>query len=131
MDRLHKIVLIAIAVVWMVVIIGVARAQELDPLVDYRYAGVVVRDANGNTARSTKVINAFKKQWACPSTGKHTGPCPGWAINHTIPLACGGRDIVSNMDWMPDEAKSCADDWCRDRYERRIYGGHGLSKGCP
>lgn len=131
MDRLTKAVLIAALFVWCMVLWGTARAMPLDPLVDYRYAGAVVRDANGNTARSTKVLNAFKKQWACPSTGKHSGPCPGWAINHTIPLACGGRDIVSNLDWMPDEAKSCASDWCRDRYERRIYGGNGMSKGCP
>jgi len=131
MDRLTRAVLVATLVVWCLVIWSTARAQALDPLVDHRYAGVVVRDANGDIKRSTKVLNAFKKIWACPSTGLHSGPCPGWAINHTIPLSCGGLDVVWNLDWMPDEAKSCAADYCRDRYERRIYGGNGMSKGCP
>ena len=108
-----------------------ADAQVLDPIVDYRYAGEVIRDADGKTSRSTKVINAFKKQWACPSTGLHKGPCPGWAIDHVIPLACGGRDAVYNMAWMPDEGKSCAADYCKDRYERKVYGGNDMGPGCP
>lgn len=106
------------------------QAQELDPMVDYRYAGVVVRDAEGNTLRSSKVIAAFRKQWACPETKKFTGACPGWAIDHVIPLACGGRDAVWNMQWLPTQAKSAQGAFSKDHFERRIYGGNGLSKGC-
>ena len=125
--------------VWAILIVGLlltafvkcAGAQTLDPIVDYRYAGEVIRDADGKTQRSDKVIRAFKRMWACPSTGKHSGPCPGWAIDHTIPLACGGRDAVFNMAWIPDAGKSCAQDYCKDRYERKVYGGNELSEGCP
>jgi len=86
-ERVTKAVLIATASVWLWVFwANSARAQALDPIVDYRYAGEVVRDADGSIHRSTKVINAFKKIWACPSTGLHKGPCPGWAIDHVISL---------------------------------------------
>lgn len=131
MTNKQRIMFLICALIWLVVLSSTSMAQTLDPTVDYRYAGVVVRDANGEIKRSTRVINAFKRKWACPATGLHTGPCPGWSINHSIPLSCGGKDVVSNMDWMPDEAKSCASDYCRDRYERRIYGGNGMSPGCP
>lgn len=131
MNRSLRAVLIASIFVWCWVLWGTARAQTLDPVLDYRYAGEVVRDPDGSIHRSTKVINAFKKMWACPSTGKHSGPCPGWAIDHVISLACGGRDAVFNMAWMPDEAKSCAADYCKDRWERRVYGGNDMSPGCP
>lgn len=119
-------------IAWFVILVAFpADAQVLDPIVDYRYAGEVIRDADGKTSRSTKVINAFKKQWACPSTGLHKGACPGWAIDHVIPLACGGRDAVYNMAWLPDEGKSCAADYCKDRYERKVYGGNDMGPGCP
>jgi hypothetical protein len=124
--------IVVICIAWGTVFFNSsARSQTLDPIVDYRYAGEVIRDADGKTSRSTKVINAFKKHWACPSTGLHKGPCPGWAIDHVIPLACGGRDAVFNMAWIPDEGKSCAADYCKDRYERKVYGGNDMGPGCP
>jgi len=129
MTRIAQLIFIVVVATLLLIKQGIA--QTLDPIVDYRYAGEVIRDADGSIHRSTKVINAFKKMWACPSTGKHSGACPGWAIDHTIPLACGGRDAVFNMAWIPDEGKSCAADYCKDRYERKVYGGNELSQGCP
>lgn len=105
----------------MVLLTQCAGAQTLNPLFDYRYAGEVVRDADGKTQRSDKVIRAFKRMWACPSTGKHSGSCPGWAIDHVIPLAACGKDEVSNMQWLPNEIKSCAGSACKDRWERKVY----------
>jgi hypothetical protein len=128
---MNKVIAFAIAGLLLAAFVKCAGAQALDPIVDYRYAGEVVRDADGKIARSTKVINAFKKMWACPSTGLHKGPCPGWAIDHVVPLSCGGRDAVFNLAWMPDAGKSCAQDYCKDRYERKVYGGNDLSEGCP
>ena len=108
-----------------------AIAQTPDPLVDIRYQGVVIRNDTGATFRSTAVINAFKKQWACPVTGAHIGSCKGWAIDHVVPLDCGGVDAVWNMQWLPDQIKSAAGEFSKDHFERRIYGGNKLSKGCP
>jgi hypothetical protein len=85
---------------WVVgcsLLVGCA-APTLNPLVDYRYQGAVHRNANGGTARSQQVIAAFKKQWACPATGLHSGACPGWAIDNVIPLDCGGADAVWNCN---------------------------------
>lgn len=110
---------------------GKVRAQELDPKIDYRLGTQVVRDAQGRIKRNGAVLTAFKKIWPCPSTGKQAGACPGWAIDHVIPLGCGGKDAVYNLQWLPDEAKSSSSDIAKDRFERKVYGGHSLSKGCP
>lgn len=98
-----------------------ALAVEDWQLQEGRYCGSPARDADGKIKRSATVLAAFQKIHPCPSTGKTTGPCLGWAINHTIPLACGGCDAVGNMDWMPVEIKSCKEPWCRDRWERKVY----------
>lgn len=101
----------------------VANTWGAEPwqLTETRYCGTPVRNADGSIKRSSTVLAAFQKAHPCPATGKTDGKCPGWAINHTIPLACGGCDSVANMDWMPDEIKSCAQPWCRDRWERKVY----------
>ena len=108
-----------------------AIAQANPHLEETRYCGVPVRDATGAIVRSVATINAFRAIHPCPVTGKTTGACHGWAINHTIPLACGGCDAVSNMDWMPVEIKSCSQPWCRDRWERSVYANTPKIDGTP
>lgn len=98
-----------------------AWAHPVDPFAEVRYCGAPERDAAGKIKRSQAVLRAFQRIYPCPSTGLKTGACPGWAINHTIPLACGGCDSLANLDWMPDRIKSCAEPWCRDRWERQVY----------
>jgi hypothetical protein len=97
-------------------------AQTIDPLKEYRYCGTVQREENGTISRSNRVINAYKKIHPCPSTGMSIGACPGWAIDHIIPLANGGCDSVVNMAWMPNQIKSCSSQYCIDRWERKYYG---------
>ena len=101
----------------------IALAASLTPaqVTETRYCGTPARNADGSIKRSTAVLNAFKRIHPCPSTGLTSGACPDWEINHTIPLACGGCDAVSNMDWMPKRIKTCTDLWCRDRWERSVY----------
>ena len=95
-----------------------------DPLTECRYIDprteVIKRDANGTIIRRADVIAAFRKIHPCPSTGLYKGACKGWAINHDRSLACGGRDEVSNLSWMPTDVKACAGAHCVDRYERKI-----------
>lgn len=105
----------------MLLIIGYVFLASSAIADDSRYCGTPVRDSGGYIVRSTNELNKFKKIHPCPSTGLKTGACPGWQINHTIPLACGGCDVVNNMDWMPTDMKTCAGSHCRDRYERKIY----------
>lgn len=80
-----------------------------------------VRTANGDILRRADVIAAFRKVHACPSTGLYKGACPNWAIDHPVPLACGGKDEVSNMQWLPLPIKSAAGIYPKDRWERKIY----------
>ena len=74
----------------------------------------------GKTERSAKVVAAFRRIHACPSTGLHTGACPDWQVDHVIPIDNGGCDDVVNMHWLPKWLKTCAGH-CKDRWERKIY----------
>lgn len=93
---------------------------HIDSFTEYRYCGEPQRDKEGKIKRSTKVINKFKELHPCPSNGSTKGACEGWAIDHVIPLACGGCDAVSNMQWLPNELKS-REKTGKDRFERVIY----------
>lgn len=96
-------------------------APAIDPLKEYRQCGAPPRNADGTIKRSTTVINTYKRLHPCPVTGSTTGACPGWQINHVIPLASGGCDAVSNMMWLPNQIKTCTADYCIDRWERKYY----------
>ena len=101
----------------------------VDPTKELRVCGVPERDEEGKIARSTAVLNAYRKIHPCPVTGKSYGACPGWAINHVIPLAKGGCDSVINLQWLPVQIKSCSSEYCIDRWERTYYGDpHGIVK---
>lgn len=99
---------------------GAINAQAIDPLKEYRYCGEPKRNKDGDISRSQRVLSAFQKQYACPATGKTSGSCPGWAIDHVIPLACGGCDAIINLQWLPNDLKSKAVTG-KDRFERTIY----------
>lgn len=90
-------------------------------LEEQRYCGEPARDAAGSIKRSAAMLAVFKKQHPCPVTGLTYGACPGWSVDHVIPLACGGCDSVSNAQWLPAAIKSCAGTICKDRFERLIY----------
>ena len=68
------------------------------------YAQGVARDSHGKIARSQKAKDDFKHQHPCPSTGKSSGACPGYVIDHVKPLKRGGEDKPSNMQWQTKEA---------------------------
>lgn len=91
------------------------------PLDETRYCGPPARDADGRIARRADVLRAFRQIHPCPATGQARGRCDGWNIAHTIPLACGGCDSVANLSWLPVQIKRCAGQWCKDRWERRVY----------
>lgn len=105
---------------------GAALAQPvssppLEPLLEQRYCGPPKRDASGQILRSSTVLRRFRAAHPCPVTGTAIGTCAGWAIDHVIPLDCGGCDAVSNLQWLPAAIKSCAGAVCKDRFERKIY----------
>jgi hypothetical protein len=90
-----------------------AHAQPSSPnpisaLEEQRYCGAPKRDARGEIIRRADVRNAFRRAHPCPVTGLASGACPGWSIDHVIPLACGGCDAVSNLQWLPNALKTAA-----------------------
>ena len=91
-----------------------------NPLVETRYCGAPKRNAVGHIIRRSDVRTAFRKIHRCPSTGLPQGPCPGWQMDHVVPLVCGGCDAVPNMQWLPIPTKIPAP-FGKDRFERRIY----------
>lgn len=70
--------------------------------------------ALGKTHRSAKVRRQFIITHPCPSTGKTSGKCPGYVVDHIKALACGGPDAPSNMQW-----QSIRDAKAKDRWERK------------
>lgn len=64
--------------------------------------------------RSAAAKDSFKQSHPCPSTGKRSGACPGYTIDHVNPLACGGADAPSNMQW-----QTTADAKAKDKWERK------------
>ena len=63
--------------------------------------------------RSAKAKRQFRRENPCPSTGRTSGECSGYVIDHMKPLACGGVDTPSNMRWQTvAEAKE------KDKVER-------------
>ena len=67
--------------------------------------------------RSREVTREFQREHPCPSTGLTSGACPGYRKDHVNPLACGGPDAVSNLQWQTVAAAKA-----KDRWERRACG---------
>lgn len=113
--------LVAAILLVSVLAAGVAYAGPLD---ETRFCGPPARNAKGEIIRRADVLRAFVRKHPCPEPVGTA--CPGWRRDHVIPLACGGCDAVANLQWMPVAA------WAdKSKWERKIYGGHGMSAGCP
>jgi len=98
---------------------GTADAQ-----VDPRFGGEPERNADGTIKRSTYQRALFVRTYPCPATGAVTGACPGWQVDHVIPLASCGVDAPLNMQWLPIAIKTCSAASgvpCKDRWERAVY----------
>jgi hypothetical protein len=69
----------------------------------------VARDSHNRIARSSSAKHEFQKQQPCPATGKTSGPCGGYVIDHVVPLKRGGPDVPSNMQWQTTQAAKIKD----------------------
>jgi len=64
--------------------------------------------------RSKAARAAFMKQAPCPATGLPRGACPGYVVDHIVPLCAGGPDAPINMQW-----QALAESLEKDKAERR------------
>lgn len=71
----------------------------------------VQRDARGRIKRSSSAKQQFRSAHPCPSTGRRSGRCPGYVIDHIHPLKRGGADSAFNMQWQTREAARLKDRW--------------------
>lgn len=98
----------------------VIQEAEAAPTDDPRFCGTPARDASGQIVRSSVVLREFEAAWPKPQDGRR------WYMDHVIPLACGGCDAAFNVQWLHEQA------WRdKSKWERKVYGGHGISPGCP
>jgi hypothetical protein len=67
------------------------------------------RDKRGRIPRSKASKDAFKRVNPCPSTGRTSGACPGYVIDHKQALKHGGSDTPDNMQWQTKEAAKAKD----------------------
>src|SRR6266487_6771490 len=79
---------------------------------------LAISTAGASEPRSLEVKHEFQQQHPCPSTGRTAGACPGYIKDHVVPLACGGPDAVSNMQWQTIAAARAKDRWERKRCPR-------------
>jgi len=49
--------------------------------------------------RSGAARSEFVRNNPCPATSQAKAPCPGYVVDHVVPLCAGGPDIPSNMQW--------------------------------
>ena len=63
--------------------------------------------------RETKVVREFRKSVPCPSTGHTDGACPGYVVDHPVPLCWGGPDAITNMAWQEQRLS-----YMKDVFER-------------
>jgi len=68
--------------------------------------------AAARPARSTAPRRAFQRTHPCPANGHTSGPCPGYVIDHVVPLKRGGPDTPANMQW-----QTVAEAKAKDRVE--------------
>jgi len=67
------------------------------------------RNTSGRIQRSSSARSSFQRKNPCPSTGKTSGGCPGYVIDHRQALKRGGQDSPNNMPWQTNAAAAAKD----------------------
>jgi 5-methylcytosine-specific restriction endonuclease McrA len=76
------------------------------------YCSSCERTPSGRIRRSSRARHTFQQVHPCPSTGLTAGHCPGYVVDHIVPLKRGGADSPENMQW-----QSTAEAKAQDRIE--------------
>lgn len=81
-------------------------------------AGTILILLAGSTdaaGRSQTERRAFQRAEPCPANAQRRGPCPGYVVDHIIPLCAGGADRQENMQWQP-----LSESLIKDNQERQL-----------
>ena len=86
--------------------------------------GLLMAYADSRTFHSASANAEFKRLHPCPATEARTGRAAAYVIDHVIPLACGGPDAPSNMQWQTVLEAKAKDRWelkgCRNELLRHF-----------
>jgi hypothetical protein len=66
-------------------------------------------------ARDPAKVREFRRLNPCPATGRTTGACGGYVVDHKWPLCAGGPDAIDNLQWQTE-----ADALAKDKIEWRV-----------
>lgn len=86
-------------------------AMPLDVEAKGRRAEGVPRDGGGRIVRGSTARTQFRKANPCPATGRASGACPGYVIDHVVALKRGGPDHPDNMQWQTKAEARAKDRW--------------------
>jgi len=75
---------------------------------------MTAQTCDAKTHRNPAARADFKRAHPCPANGKKSGACPGYVIDHVVPLCAGGPDHPGNMQWQTIAAAKA-----KDRIERQ------------
>ena len=67
------------------------------------------RNPAGRISRSPQAKREFQHSNPCPSTERTSGGCPGYVVDHVMPLKRGGADAPTNMQWQTTDAAKAKD----------------------
>ena len=73
-----------------------------------------LRHDSGRIVRSAWSRSQFRAATPCPSSGETFGSCPGYVVDHVVPLCACGPDYAPNMQW-----QTTADARAKDKVERK------------
>lgn len=90
-------------------------------------ANGIPRDGEGKIIRSASVIRQFKATHPCPATGQIQKSCPGYIIDHILPLCAYGPDAIENLQWQT-KAESKKKDILENRQCRAIKAAMGACR---
>jgi len=105
----------------LILILMAVPSYGANKYTDTRYASCVKRDKHGHIKRNRYLIHKFRERYPCNDAMKKIAPCSKWHVDHIIPLKVGGVDRMDNLQYLPTILKTCKG-YCKDRWERKIYG---------
>src|SRR5207253_6758645 len=87
------------------------RSTSLTSHPSTRAAVGVTRDSHGGLKRSEAPKLAFEHHHPCPSKGTTSGACPGYVLDHVVPMKRGGADGPANTQLQTKDAATAKDRW--------------------